>query len=129
MTNIAILLILRHIQCRYRLFSFVTVHYVLRAALEKKEQKDGKSKPPFLIQKIHQFIFAAFFEFLMSHSFHRQKLDDFGAENFTTITTNIKKREDGLVEQRSFVGWKYRPCWEKKLKIALLNKTVFKVKI
>ena len=32
--------------------------------LNKREQKDGKSKPPFLIQKIHQFIFAALFEFL-----------------------------------------------------------------
>ena len=64
----------------------------------------------------------------MSHIFHRKKLDDFGAENLTKITTNVKKGEDGLVEQRSFVGWKYRPCREKKLKIALLNKTVFKVK-
>ena len=64
----------------------------------------------------------------MSHIFHRKKLDDFGAENLTKITTNVKKDEDGLVEQRSFVGRKYRPCREKKLKIALLNKTVFKVK-
>ena len=31
-------------------------------------------------------------------------------------------------QQVSFVGWKYRPCREKKLEIALLNKTVFKVK-
>ena len=39
-----------------------------------------------------------------------------------------KKGEVGLVEQRSFVGWKYGPCREKKLKIALLNETNFKVK-
>ena len=64
----------------------------------------------------------------MSHIFHRKKLDDFSAENITKITTNVKKGEDGLVEQRSFEGWKYRPCREKKLKIVLLNKTVFKVK-
>ena len=91
-------------------------------------QKVGKSKPRFLIQKNHQFIFAALFEFLMSHIFHRKKLDDFCAENLTKITTNVKKDEDGLVEQQSFVGWKYRLCREKKHKIALLNKTVFKVK-
>ena len=46
----------------------------------------------------------------------------------TKIKTNVKKGEDGLVEQRSFVGWKYGPCREKKLKIALLNETDFKVK-
>ena len=91
-------------------------------------QKVGKSKPRFLIQKNHQFIFAALFEFLMSQIFHRKKLDDFSAANMTKITTNVKKGEDGLVEQRSFVGWKYGPCREKKLKIALLNETVFKVK-
>ena len=32
----------------------------------------------------------------------------------TRITTNVKKGEDGLDEQRSFVGWKYGPCREKK---------------
>ena len=64
----------------------------------------------------------------MSHIFHTKKIDDFGAKNLTKITTNVKKGEDGLVEQRSFVGWKYGPCREKKLKIALLNETDFKVK-
>ena len=39
-----------------------------------------------------------------------------------------KEVEDGVFEQQSFEGWKYRPRQEKKLKIALLNKTVFKVK-
>ena len=39
-----------------------------------------------------------------------------------------KKVEHSLVEQRSCVGWKYRPYREKKLKIVLLNKTIFKVK-
>ena len=39
-----------------------------------------------------------------------------------------KKGEAGFVEQQSFVGYKYRPCQEKKLKIALLNETDFKVK-
>ena len=55
-------------------------------------------------------------------------MDDFSAENITKITTNVTKGEDGLVEQRSFVGLKYGPYQEKKLKIALLNKTDFKVK-
>ena len=91
-------------------------------------QKVGKSKPRFLIQKNHQFIFAALFEFLMSQIFNRKKLDDFSAANMTKIKTNVKKGEVGLVEQRSFVGWKYGPCQVKKLKIALLNKTDFKVK-
>ena len=39
-----------------------------------------------------------------------------------------KKGEAGLVEKRSFVRYKYRPCQEKKLKIALFNETDFKVK-
>ena len=72
--------------------------------MNRKVQKVGKSKPLFLIQKNHQFIFAALFEFLMSHIFHRKKLDDFSAENITKITTNVKKGEVGLVEQQSFVG-------------------------
>ena len=77
---------------------------------------------------MHQFIFAALFELLMSHIFHRKKLDDFGAENLTKITINEKKGEDGLVEQHSFSEWKYRLCHEKKLQIALLKETVFIVK-
>ena len=44
-------------------------------------------------------MFAALFEFLMSHIFQRKKLDDFDAENLTKITTNVKKGEDGLDEQ------------------------------
>ena len=92
-------------------------------------QKVGKSKPRFLIQKNHQFIFAALFEFLMSQIFHRKKLDDFSAANMTKITTNVKKGEDALDEQRSFVGWKYGSCREKKLKIALMNKVIFKFKV
>ena len=58
----------------------------------------------FSFTKSHQFIFAALFEFLMSHICHRKKLDDYSAENLTEITTNVKKGEDGLDEQRSFVG-------------------------
>ena len=38
----------------------------------------------------------------MSQIFHRKKLDDFSAANMTKIKTNLKKREDGLVEQRYF---------------------------
>ena len=40
-----------------------------------------------------------------------------------------KKREAGFVEQQSFVGYKYRPCQEKKLKIALPNEADFMVKL
>ena len=72
--------------------------------MNKKAQKVGKSKPRVLIQKNHQFIFAALFEFLMSQIFRRKKMDDFSAANMTKIKTNVKKGEDGLVEQRSFVG-------------------------
>ena len=39
-----------------------------------------------------------------------------------------KKVEDGLVRGWSFVGWKYWPCREKKLKIAMLNEAVFMLK-
>ena len=46
----------------------------------------------FSSKKNHQFIFAALFEFIMSHIFHRKKMDDFGAGNLTKITTNVKKR-------------------------------------
>ena len=62
--------------------------------MNKKEQIVGKSKPPFLIQKIHQFIFTALFEFLISEFFNRKKLDDFNAENLTKIKINVKKRVD-----------------------------------
>ena len=41
--------------------------------LNKKVQKVDKTKPPFLVQKYHQFIFAALFELLMSHIYHRKK--------------------------------------------------------
>ena len=64
----------------------------------KRSKKNGKSKPPFLIQKIHQFIFAALFEFLVSQFFNRKKLDDISAENLTKIKINVKK------------GW-IRPRW------------------
>ena len=50
------------------------------------------------------------------------------AENMTKNSTSVKKGEDGLFEQRSFVGGKYGPYREKKLKIGLLNQTDFKVK-
>ena len=36
--------------------------------------------------------------------FPQKKFDDFGAENLTKITTNVKKGEDDLDEPRSFVG-------------------------
>ena len=39
-----------------------------------------------------------------------------------------KKGEDGLVRGWSFAGWKYWPCREKKLKIAMLNEAVFMLK-
>ena len=64
-----------------------------------------------VLRDAHLFVFAALFDFIMSHIFHRKKMDDFGAENLTKITTNVKKKgEYGLVEQRSFVGLKYRSC-------------------
>ena len=69
-------------------------------ALGKKVQKVGKTKPPFLIQEHHQFIFAALFELLMFHIYHK-KMNDFDAENFTKITAIVKKIED---RQRPFVG-------------------------
>ena len=40
----------------------------------------------------------------MSQIFHRKKMDDLIAANMTKITKNVKKGEDGLVEQQSFVG-------------------------
>ena len=43
-------------------------------------------------------------------------MDDFSAANMTKITTNVKKGEDGLVEQKKFLGWKYRLRQEKKVK-------------
>ena len=43
-------------------------------------------------------------------------MDDFSVVNLTKITTNVKRGEDGLNEQRSFVGWKYGPYREKSSK-------------
>ena len=58
-------------------------------------------------------------------------------KNWITLVQNIwpklqqlyKRVEVGFVEQRSFVGCKYRPWREKKLKIALLNEADFMVKL
>ena len=74
------------------------MHYGFKKTSNKKVQKVIKSKPPFLIQKIHQFILVALIEFLMSQIFNRKKLDDFSAENFTKIKKSKKKGEYGLVE-------------------------------
>ena len=58
--------------------------------MNKKVQKVDKTKPQFLVQKYHQFIFAALFELLMSHIYHRKK-NDFGAENLTNITAKVRE--------------------------------------
>ena len=50
-------------------------------------------------------------------------------ENWPKLQQMYKKGEVGLVEQRSFVGCKYMPWREKKLKIALLNEADFMVKL
>ena len=58
-------------------------------------------------------------------------------KNWMTLVQNIwpklqqmyKRVEVGLIRGRSFVGWKYRPCREKKLKIAMLNEADFMVKL
>ena len=58
-------------------------------------------------------------------------------KNWMTLVQNIwpklqqmyKNVEAGLIRGRSFVGWKYRPCREKKLKIAMLNEAGFMVKL
>ena len=58
-------------------------------------------------------------------------------KNWMTLVQNIwpksqqmyKNVEVGLIRGRSFVGWKYRPCREKKLKIAMLNEADFMVKL
>ena len=85
------------------------------------------SKPPFLIQKFHQFIFVAVFEFPISHIFHRKKLDDFNAENLTKITTNVKKKriKTASLSNNVLKDENIDHAKKKKLKIALLNKTVF----
>ena len=49
-------------------------------------------------------------------------------ENWPKLQQMYKKGEAGLVEKRSFGKYKYRPCQEKKLKIALLNETKTKTK-
>ena len=37
-------------------------------------------------------IFGALFELVMTHIFHRKKLDDVGAENLSKIIANVQKR-------------------------------------
>ena len=69
----------------------------------EKGAKVGKTEHLFLIQKHHQFVFAALFELLMFHICHN-KMNDFDAENFTKTTAIVKKIEDGLVQQKTFVG-------------------------
>ena len=58
-------------------------------------------------------------------------------KNWMTLVQNIwpklqqmyKNVEAGLIRSRFYVGWKYKPCWEKKLKIAMLNEASFMVKL
>ena len=89
---------------------------------------------------LQQIVFTLFtFVVVCCHIYYTEVIQFFSVEiwdirnskraaNMTKIKTNVKKGEVRLVEQRSFVGWKYGPCREKKLKIALLNETDFKVK-
>ena len=37
-------------------------------------------------------IFAALLELVITHIFHRKKLDDVGAENLSKIIANVQKR-------------------------------------
>ena len=37
-------------------------------------------------------IFGALFELVITHIFHRKKLDDVGAENLSKIIANVQKR-------------------------------------
>ena len=64
-----------------------------------------RAKKIITLQKNHQLVFAALFEFLISHICHKKKLDDFSAKKIDQNYKNcIKKGEDGLDEQRYFVG-------------------------
>ena len=64
--------------------------------------------------------FAALFELVVT----QKKMDDV----LPKLQQMYKKGEAGLIEQRSFVRYKFSPCREKKLKIVLLNEADFMVK-
>ena len=107
------------------------VHYWLRWSIGFwNVQKVDKSRQLFLIQKTHQVIFAACFELVMTHILRRKKIwwRWYGiiGQNYGKCS---KKVEDGLIRGWFFVWWKYRPYWEKKLKISTSNETVFMVKL
>ena len=40
---------------------------------------------------VNQVIFGALFELVITHIFHRKKLDDIGAENLSKIIANVQK--------------------------------------
>ena len=40
---------------------------------------------------VNQVIFGALFELVITHIFHRKKLDDIGAENLSKIIVNVQK--------------------------------------
>ena len=104
-------------------------HYWLRGKWIKKGAKKCKSRPLFLIQKTHQVIFAVLLELVMTHILYRKKWMTLVQKICPKLQQIYKKVEDGLVRCWSFVGWKYWPCREKKLKIAMLNEASFMVKL
>ena len=73
-------------------------------------------------------IFAALSELVMTHIFHRKNWMTLVQKICPKLQQIYKKGEGGLVRGWSFVGWKYWPCREKKLKIAMLNEAPFMVK-
>ena len=66
-------------------------------------KKVSKTKPPFLIQKCHQFIFAVLFELLiMSHRYHKKE-QDCGAENVSK--SKFKCKNCALqISEHQFLG-------------------------
>ena len=60
---------------------------------KKKGKKLAKVDLCFSFNKLttHQVTFAALFELVMTHIFHRKKLDDVGAENLSKIIASVQK--------------------------------------
>ena len=94
--------------------------------MNKKEQKDDKRSPPFFHPKNSQIYICCSFWVAYVPYLPQKKWMTLVQKIWPKLEQMSKEVEDGVFEQQSFEGWKYRPYQENKL--IELFKTVFKMK-
>ena len=105
------------------------IHYRLRGDMDKKgAKKIAKVDFSFSFKKLTRWYLLHFWSRLWPILCTEKKLLTLVQKICPKLQHMYKKVEYHLVRGWSFVGWKYWPCREKKLKIAMLNEAVFMVK-